>query len=60
MSINYWTKGGVLLGARHHLEESILRMSCPSINGTFGGVYLSAPLRRLFICVGACLTINVH
>ena len=53
MSINYWTKGGVLLGARHHLEESILRMSCPSINGTLGGVYLSAPLRRLFICVGA-------
>lgn len=26
-----------------------------SINWTLGGVYLGAPLRRLFICVGARL-----
>jgi len=27
-----------------------------SINWTLGGVYLGAPLKKLFICEGACLT----
>ena len=54
MSINYWTKGGVSLGAGSSFGGAYF-MDEMSINWTLGGVYLGAPLKKLLICGWRCL-----